>query len=344
MKKLFTFVLLLAMATMISQSYAQDLKKLIKKRETTEETTESEQEENNGKVINSVNNGIDKFQEKFLGNKKKNTETEEETTTEAETETTETEEATNDNDVSDYRTSDKVAQKSMMKMLGLTGNVTTKEKYDFDGSMKMIIKTYDKKGSLDESTDYYTYLSESTPDYAMVFTATGSKEKTTIIFDTENRAMITLGEDNGDKTGFVIGVSEEQVESFKENAEEEKSSSDETVSEMPDTYTKTGRSKKILGYNCDEYRYDDETGTVELWITQELNGKMNKSYMQNSAFAGFFTYAYASNGTVLEYIYYDKENGEKTTMTVDELNLDKKHSISTIGYNIISMGDTGKEK
>ncbi len=337
MKKYVMVILLIALGTMVSQSYAQDLKKLIKKRENTEETTESGQEEKGG-VLGNVNKGIDKFQEKFLGVGKEKEEGTEATET-TKTEETEVAEPESDSDISDYRTSDKVAQKSMMKMFGLSGNVKTKEKYEFDGYMKMLVRTYDKKGKLSESTDYYTYLSNSSPDYAMVFASTGSKEKSTIIFDTENRAMITLGEDNGEKSGFAIAISEEQAESFRQKAEESQSDSDDG---MPDTYYKTGKSKKILGYDCDEYRYEDEEGTVELWITQDLKGKMSKEYMQNSAFGGYFSYAYYSNGAVLEYIFTDKEDGEKMTMLVNELDLNKKHSISTVGYNIMSMGDAGK--
>jgi len=340
MKKILMVLLLIAMGTMVSQTYSQDLKKLIKKKETTEETSESQEEESSGGVLGNVNKGIDKFQEKFLGSKKgEETEGEEAVETET-TEETEVEESSDNANLKDYRTSDKAAERSMMKMLGLTGNVKTKEKYEFDGYMKMIITSYDKKGKLEDKTDYYTYLSNSSPDYAMVFINPDTKEKTTMIFDTENRAMVTLGESDGEKTGFAIGISEEDVQSMKESAEEDAAAeSDET---LPESYTKTGRSKKICGYNCDEYRYEDESGTVDLWITQELKGKMSKEYMKNSAFTGYFSYAYYTNGAVLEYVFSDKESDEKMIMTVDEIDLNKKHSVSTIGYNIISMGDNSK--
>ncbi|MFZ5940122.1 MAG: DUF4412 domain-containing protein [Bacteroidota bacterium] len=334
MKKLMMVVLMIAMGTMISQTYAQDLKKLIKKKENTEETTES-QEENSGGVLGNVNKGIDKFQEKFLGGKKG--ETEEQSTETEQPEETEKAEKSDDEDLTKYKTSDEAAEKSMMKMFGITGNVKMKEKYEFDGYMKMVIKTYDKKGKLEESTDYYTYLSKTTPDYAMVFVNPETKDKSTIVFDTENLTMLTLGESDGEKTGFAITITEDQVQALKEKAEEEGETA-ETEESMPASYTKTGRSKKILGYDCDEYRYEDEEGTAEIWITQDLNGKMSKGYMENSAFGGYFNYAYASNGTVLEYVFVDKQDGEKMTMTVDELDLDKKNNISTSGYNVMSMG------
>jgi len=341
MKKLIMVLLVLAMGTMISQTYAQELKSLIKKRETSEETTEGEEANKKG-VIGNVNKGIDKFQEKFLGNKNAE-ENEEEAATEAvaeESEEVEEQESSDNTKASDYRSSDKVAEKSMMKMFGLSGNVTTKEKYEFDGYMKMVMNSYDKKGKLDESTDYYTYLSESCPDYAMVFVNPESKDKTTIIYDTENLALITLGESDGEKTGFAIGISPEDVESMKQEAEENAEESED----MPSSYYKTGRSKKICGYNCDEYKYEDEEGDAEMWITQELNGKMSKGYMKNATFTGTFSYAYGANGSVLEYVFTDKDNGEKMTMTVDEIDLNKKHTISTSGYNIMSMRDPSRKE
>ncbi|NLT49536.1 MAG: DUF4412 domain-containing protein [Ignavibacteria bacterium] len=53
--------------------------------------------------------------------------------------------------------------------------------------------------------------------------------------------------------------------SKKGNNTEEKEFSPEDLPKF-----KTGKSKKINGYNCDQYIITDENNTVELWATKEL--------------------------------------------------------------------------
>ena len=36
------------------------------------------------------------------------------------------------------------------------------------------------------------------------------------------------------------------------------------------TFKKTGESTEILGYDCDQYLYEDKNGVVEIWATEEL--------------------------------------------------------------------------
>ena len=89
---------------------------------------------------------------------------------------------------------------------------------------------------------------------------------------------------------------------------------------------------------------DDETSEAHIWVTDEINKKLQKEVMKNAVFGGMFLYAGYMNGMVLEYDFYNKENKEKVIMQVTDLNLDRSHSVSTKGYNIMSMGDLPEEE
>jgi hypothetical protein len=76
---------------------------------------------------------------------------------------------------------------------------------------------------------------------------------------------------------------------------------------------------------------------VTMWITRDLDKEMKKTYMKNSTFMGLFSYAYYTDGVVMEYIIEDKKDGDKSVMTVTEINLNKNTSFNTMGYTIMDM-------
>jgi hypothetical protein len=64
---------------------------------------------------------------------------------------------------------------------------------------------------------------------------------------------------------------------------------------------------------------------------------MKKTYMKNSTFTGLFSYAYYTDGLVMEYVIEDRKDGDKSVMTVTDIDLNKKKSFNTMGYTIMDM-------
>ena len=218
-----------------------------------------------------------------------------------------------------------------LNAMGITsGNAKVKPEYQFDGFIEMSVTEF-KKGKEEESTLYTTYVDSKSFDYGIHFTDPESDDETLIVFDTDNNLMLTLADADGQRTGFAVAFTPEQAEAMAEEEAEE--------AEPADAYLKykTGKKKKILGYNCEEYFIEDDDETVTMWVTRDLNNQMKKSYMQNSTFAGLFAYAYYTDGVVMEYIIEDKDNGDKDVMTVTDIDLDSKKSFATMGYNIMDM-------
>jgi len=220
--------------------------------------------------------------------------------------------------------------KAVMSALGLTDNVPHEEVYHFNAYIQMEITTYKKNGNLDEQIVYDNYLHKEDADYAMEFKDDGSKS--TIIFDTKNSAMLILTESDGEKTGFATTIDPEAMADLAEDYEEEEEVDMDSYKPM-----KTGKTKQILSYSCDEYLVEDEESEVHMWVSEKLGKEMRKEWMSNQqTFGSMFTHAYALNGMVLEYDVMDKDGG-KSVMQVQKIDMNHSHKVHTNGYTIMSM-------
>ncbi len=223
---------------------------------------------------------------------------------------------------------------AVMGALGLTGNVDYEDVYHFDAYIQMQITTYKKNGKLDEEMLYNNYLHKEDSDYAMEFN--DEDNKSTIIFDTKNSAMLILTESDGEKSGFATTIDPEAMADLAEDYAEDYE--DEEEVDM-DAYKpmKTGKSKQILGYSCDEYMMEDEESEVHMWVSEKLGKEMRKEWMSNQqTFGAMFTHAYGMNGMVLEYDVMDKDGG-KSVMQVQKIDMNHSHKVHTNGYTIMSL-------
>jgi hypothetical protein len=238
--------------------------------------------------------------------------------------------------VEEGREPDKTPNNTMDRVyldaLGLSGNVDYETDYSFDAYIQMEITNYKKNGKLDDQVLYDNYVHKQIADYAMVFK--DGKDKSTIIFDTKNSAMIILTDSDGEKNGFATTIDPEAMAELAEDYVEENMEENDIDSYRP---VKTGKTKQILGYSCDEYLLEDEESEVHMWVAEKLGKEMRKEWMKNQqTFGTVFMHAYALNGMVLEYDVMEK-NGEKTVMLVTKIDMNHSHSVSTQGYTIMSM-------
>ena len=121
--------------------------------------------------------------------------------------------------------------------LGLSDNVDYKSDYKFDSYIQFEVTEYKKNEKVDEQVIYDTHLSKEAIDYAIVFR--DDNNKSTIIFDQENSAMLILSDNDGEKTGFAMGLDPEALAEQAEEYEEESAID-------PYGAYKTGKKKDIL--------------------------------------------------------------------------------------------------
>lgn len=326
MKRYFTFVVLLLLAAGLTDVTGQNIPRFVSKRiNSAEKSTEKRLEREADKAVDKeVNKALDKIFGKEeapaenTGNPGETTATGSSTSRSAGTARTE---------------------RALLSAMGLSvGTANVKPSYEFDGFVEMLITDYTGEKEK-EKTTYKTYIDSKSFDYGMEFSEPGQEGRSMIIFDTENGVMLTLADDDGERTGFAVAFTPDQAEAIaKEYGGEEVKESPAEESVDPYKSYKTGRSKKIIGYNCDEYVIEDDNVVSTMWITDDLDKELKKSYMQNTTFTGMFIHAHYTSGTVMEYTTEYKDSKDKSVMQVTDIDMNRRNSFSTQGYNIISMG------
>lgn len=144
-----------------------------------------------------------------------------------------------------------------------------------------------------------------------------------IIVDAAIPAMLMLGEENGKKSGMVTGLKIKQK------------SVPQTDSLASVTWHKTGRSKALLGHQCEEYVSGSEGVHSEYWVTSQLS-EYGKGWMASMENKQLKDRGYP-HGMVLESISTQK-NGEKVHMLVTQLNAEVKQLIQVSDYELIQLG------
>ena len=232
--------------------------------------------------------------------------------------------------------------KSMLKAFGIsTAPANVKDNYHYSGSIRMEVQSWKGNGETDGSMDYYTYIDKNNTGFAMKFTQPG-KGNSLMIFDYENEAMIILSEENGEKTGIVTNYAGMSAElENDEDMEQDPEEHDYDPTMYNENLKKTGRSKTISGYKCDEYVYEDDENKTNMWMTKDLSPDLwSKMIGANVMTAGNFGFY---GGFVMELDQKEKNSGDRTYMVVKEVNQNSPTSISTQSYNLMSIGVNTEE-
>ncbi len=225
-----------------------------------------------------------------------------------------------------------------MDALGLSEKVPYETSYQFDSYVQMEVRDFNKNGKETDYILYDSYVARDAVNYAMVYK--DKNDQTTIIFDSENSAVLFLTDSDGEKMGIASAVNPETLEEEMEEAKEDNS----ILATEP---VKTGKSKEILGYKCDEYLIDDEEIEAHMWVCEELGQQIRKEMLdQRNTFGTVFLHAAYANGMVMEYEQVLKDSGERTVMQVTDIDLNRSYTISTSEYPVmgIKQGEPGTEE
>ena len=234
-------------------------------------------------------------------------------------------------------------ERRMMQAMGLN-DVKHDMSYSFSSSMLMEIETTDSEGEV-EVMDYTTYFSPDSKNYAMTFDAvdeqTGKKQKSTMIFDLKNGAMLMLGDDGTERSGVAMSLPADTADIAETaNAEDYEEYLDEEIPNefVHPSYKSTGNTKSILGFKCKEYVYQDMEGSVRLWITTDKKLNLKHAYGQMQGFGALATggWGYGS-GLVMEMIHKDIQNKSGMHMIVKDISTDKNKELDLSGYQIVGV-------
>ncbi len=212
----------------------------------------------------------------------------------------------------------------------LGGKVTLKyeNEYNFHNYLYMLIEIFDENDVV--KMDYYIYFNPDSKsgcvETRMVAeTDDGSAPlNTAFISDDKNKCILMLTDMGSLKMGFISEVPEE--EEIQETG---------TVDQDKIQITRTGNTRVITGYRCDEYIYREEGEKVygKFWFTRDLKLNTDRRTMNNSSLPKYYS-RLPEDGTVLAMETYDENNKLTMRSETKEIKNNINHTVSTSGYSL----------
>jgi hypothetical protein len=196
------------------------------------------------------------------------------------------------------------------------------------------MEMYDKKDKVTKM-DYYIYFSEADPIMGIETKIEGNSDQgdqvtmnSSIVIDGPNKSYITMTDVSNMKMGFISAMPDE-------NSQAQTSGKAKT----PPVIAKTGNTRVIAGYKCDEYTYKDEDNKRHgsIWATKDLKLNVNKSAFSKAGMHSYYGNTDLDNSVTLAMEQYNDKNELELKSDTKEVNLSFNHSISTTGYNFRQM-------
>jgi hypothetical protein len=319
MKKL-SFIFLLVFAVSIPDVTSQNLGSFLEKKakQAAKRAGQKADQEVTEEMNKKVDEGVEKVFENIFS-------------------TEETEEQTEAGEKSSSSASEAAITGALMKSMGMSMSpANVEEAYHFSGNIIMTVETWDSDGNSLDPMKYTTHFSQEYSSFAMDFTQ--NNQRSVMIFDTRNGAMIILTDDGTQKTGIVTAYAKDTIQEIIE----EENETIEDYSIYNENLKKTGKSKTIAGYKCDEYSFENEYSQGNVWLTDEVSAniwaKMVSSNVIAASKAGYY------GGFVMEMDQISKETGQRTFLQVREVNENSPSSISTKEYQLMSFGSEMPEE
>lgn len=198
--------------------------------------------------------------------------------------------------------------------------VKLKPEYNFAGSLKFqVTATNDGKTSKGQQMWYFPVGSENIFGIAM---SMGQDANMRGVFDYADKSMIMFMEDQK----MVMGIPLDLDKTMKDIQNDPK-----TKVSAP---KKTGKTKTILGYKCDEWITENADYISSVWISDKLpinSGSFYKIMAQQLAKSTGTPMPTDMKGVPLEIQATNKKEGDKYSMVCTEVS-NKPTKFSTAGY------------
>jgi hypothetical protein len=219
------------------------------------------------------------------------------------------------------------------------GPVTSKynENYSFTSRMYMVMEVYDKKEVT--KMDYNMYFSSSSPNAGMEIKTVAKPEEggavpvtAQIILDGENKSFMMLTDMGSMKMGIISPLPDPSATQGQVDPKTGQP-------KKPPVVTKTGNSKVIAGYKCDEYLYKeaDVKESAKVWMTKENVFNVDRRIWSNTNMGTLYGYPGFEGMTALAWENYDDKNVLIAKAETVEVNKNFPHSMTTKGFSFRQM-------
>lgn len=247
------------------------------------------------------------------------------------------------NENQDEQQSDRKKSGLGVGILGGKTDIKHNDEYNFTGRIHMVMENYDKKDVV--KSDYFTYFNANTLNAGIevkIENPENSEQSipTMFIFDNDNRCFMMLMQGEGSKTGIISTIPDDSTLTAQ-------TKNQKVNDEKPATITKTGNTKMIAGYKCDEYKVveEGEEGYANVWMTKDVKIKADKKNWGKAGMPAYYGHPEFEGSMMLAMDAFDKDNKPVMKMETKEISDNFKHSVSTVGYALIKVnfGQAGKK-
>ncbi|MFZ0280774.1 MAG: hypothetical protein WAL29_03945 [Bacteroidales bacterium] len=234
-------------------------------------------------------------------------------------------------------------------LLGGKIDIKYEDEYKFTGRLYMQMETYDKKDVV--KSDFFTYFNSNALNAGIEVKPVDPKEgeeavPAVFIFDNDNRCFLMLLESEDSKTGIISTLPDDSTLAAKTKSQKVEPTKPATPA-TPATITKTGNTRMIAGYRCEEYKVvePEKDGYSNVWMSKDVKIKADKKYWGKAGMPTYYNYPGFEGSMMLAMESFDKNNKPEMKMETKEINDNFAHAISTSGYTFMKMnfGQAGKK-
>lgn len=259
-----------------------------------------------------------------------------------------------DNAISNHIGNSQDNQKQGMglgKMFSNKVDIKYNEDYNFTSRVYIEIESYEKKEA--SKADLYLYFNSESPTFGIETMSNNSgkansgPETSTMLMDGENKCFLLLLDENGSKMGIITAIKEDNTAQPKQSEPQPQlQPQDKTVQKnippsdyKPVSFVKTGNTRVIAGYRCDEYSYTDPDNktTGKVWFTKDMDLKIDKRGWQKTALAPYYGYGAFEGGIILATESYDADGKLSGKIETKEISQNSHYDISVKGYTLRQM-------
>lgn len=216
-----------------------------------------------------------------------------------------------------------------------TSSDEVKDEYKFDHNVVLRSIMFDKQGKETLNQLITMYFSDESSTFGMEMNSQQTG-KTTIVYDYDNRQMVTLINMQSQKMGMVAAINTDEL--MDDSTAEE----DSRI-----IFTKTGQEKSISGYHCIEYLIEDTESdddmVQKIWMAPDAEVNWMQGISGQGEPKGMMSPSQGlpknlPEGALVQ-INIEDEKGRPTMMTVIEsANMNAAQIISTSGFTFMNIG------
>lgn len=219
---------------------------------------------------------------------------------------------------------------------GGMGKATYESSYTLDQEFKIEIKSQEKKKKDKvEVVNMNMFYGENC--YMAIVEDEDKKASPKSLMDLKNNTSIMLNDEDMSAMAMSMSFMTDMInDAVKDNQ-------DSTDVDENYTFTKTGKTKMIAGYSCDEYLIETDDITMDVWYTEDITIAMHQNMSDFAMFASFSAPITAASkgqlvGTMMESHMVEKTGDEGTfDYLVKEVNLNSI-TLNMSDYTFMKMG------